>query len=466
MKHLPLWIFFKLFLLANLPAFASHIVGGELYYDYLGNNQYRIYLNLYRNCSCTGCAPYGNPEYITIFNSSGDTVAQPAMPLPPVDTLAAGYEQPCFVLNPDICTELATYQVVITLPPLTGGYDIVYQRCCRSTAVINLVANEGATFTAHIPGPEVADSNSSPRFTGVSLTYFCVNYPFSVSYSAYDPDGDSLVYSLCSPLDGADQNSDCPDPSPNAAPGCPTAPPPPPYTPNQFVNPYSVSDFTNVPSDSNNLSIDPVTGLLTGIPDQVGVFDVTVCVQEFRHGTLLSTVSYDFQYPITQCNIDGPIQVINHGYPCPHYDTLSVPSAGAALVTWINADSTIRDTGFTFIPTVTGVYTATVILTSGCVLSSYPVSVDTSCFGSVARLDGEGGNFTMYPNPSSVFVTFQNTGSIPLSVKVSDISGKELSQFMLNQGQFQMPLSGLSAGVYFVSFTCADETFTTKLVKQ
>lgn len=42
-----------LFLLFNLPlaALASHIVGGELSYKYLGNNNYQIKLELYRDCS-------------------------------------------------------------------------------------------------------------------------------------------------------------------------------------------------------------------------------------------------------------------------------------------------------------------------------------------------------------------------------------------------------------------------------
>ena len=31
-------------------SFSTHIVGGELYYDHLGGNNYRITLKLYRDC--------------------------------------------------------------------------------------------------------------------------------------------------------------------------------------------------------------------------------------------------------------------------------------------------------------------------------------------------------------------------------------------------------------------------------
>ena len=129
-------------LLVFACASASHIIGGEIFYDYLGNNTYQVTLKLYRNCdpSCFQCAPYANPEYVTIFDDSGNIFTQLAMPLPPVGTLPATYVSPCFVL-PDECVEEADYTAQVVLPVSTGGYTIVYQRCCRTLDLVNLEAN-------------------------------------------------------------------------------------------------------------------------------------------------------------------------------------------------------------------------------------------------------------------------------------------------------------------------------------
>ncbi|NVK63669.1 MAG: hypothetical protein HWE22_03735 [Flavobacteriales bacterium] len=37
-------------LLLSSSTFASHIVGGELYYDSLGNDTYRVTFEVYRDC--------------------------------------------------------------------------------------------------------------------------------------------------------------------------------------------------------------------------------------------------------------------------------------------------------------------------------------------------------------------------------------------------------------------------------
>lgn len=290
------------FLFTSYTAMCSHIVGGELYFDCLGNNQYLITLKLYRNCSdtCTHCAPYGNPEYIAIFDSSGNLVSQDPMPFPGADTLSPTFSNPC--LTPiDICTELAVYTTTVTLPPKAGGYDVVYQRCCRTDALLNLVEFQGASYVAHIPDPSLATCDNSPRFNLLPPMYMCLDAPLALDYSATDPDGDSLVYSMCNPISGA--TNLCPDPAPNGGGGgCPTVPGPPPYNPNQFVSPYSVANFTNNPA-VNDLTINPQTGLLTGTPNQPGIFDVTVCVSEYRNGKFLGTVSRDYQFTIAQCNI-------------------------------------------------------------------------------------------------------------------------------------------------------------------
>ena len=42
-----------LLLLSHLTADATHLVGGEMYYDHLGGDQYEVHLIIYRDCGPT-----------------------------------------------------------------------------------------------------------------------------------------------------------------------------------------------------------------------------------------------------------------------------------------------------------------------------------------------------------------------------------------------------------------------------
>ena len=293
-------ICFALLITVGFYAQASHIIGGELFYDYAGNNTYHVTLKLYRDCSCSNCAQYGLTEYVTIFDGAGNVFTQLAMPLPPVTQLPPTSINPC-ISPQSTCIQEADYTADVVLPK-NSGYTMVYQRCCRSTAVVNLELNQGATYTAVVPDSSIAVVNSSARFNSLPPLFVCVNGSIALNYAANDPDGDSLVYSLCNPFTGADGT--CPDPSPNgSAAGCPTTPPAPPYSDAIFSSGFSSTNPTNSPSTIANLQIDPHTGILTGSPNAVGVFDITVCVNEFRNGQLLNTLRRDFQMTVTQCDL-------------------------------------------------------------------------------------------------------------------------------------------------------------------
>ena len=70
-------------LLGLLPTnlFAFHIVGGEITYECLGDNQYLVTLTVYRDCHSTG-ALYDDPAYIYAFRSNGSTFIKRAVDFP------------------------------------------------------------------------------------------------------------------------------------------------------------------------------------------------------------------------------------------------------------------------------------------------------------------------------------------------------------------------------------------------
>ena len=125
------------FLLAFLNANATHIVGGEVYYDSLGNNQYRVTFEIYRNCWGSN-ADYDNPLQYTVFYGNGTVYGEYPVNISTRDTLPLVVYNPCITVPTDICVERATYVDVITLPWNTDGFHISYQRCCWTNAIDNL----------------------------------------------------------------------------------------------------------------------------------------------------------------------------------------------------------------------------------------------------------------------------------------------------------------------------------------
>jgi len=269
-------------------ASATHIVGGELSYEYLGNSQYAISLIIYRDC-LSGQAAFDDPAAIGIFGSNGNLVQNLDFDLDSVVTLQSTINSSCVTAPNDVCTEAGYYTEIVTLPPAVGGYTITYQRCCRNAVIQNIVDPDdiGATYVATIPGSGSSPDNSSPFWNELPPLYVCVNLPFEFDHSAFDADGDSLVYSLCTPYEGASSNAPAPDP-----------PAAPPYTNVTWLPPYSMLDMLGGPVP---LTIDPETGEINATPNSVGTYVIGLCVQEYRNGVLLGETRRGVQISVVNC---------------------------------------------------------------------------------------------------------------------------------------------------------------------
>lgn len=288
MRGRSFYIVLILLLLFN-KASATHIVGGEIYYTCLGSNNYKITLKLYRDCF-NGQAPFDSPAFIGIYNSSGGLVNTLSVNFVGPNLIPPAVISPCLVPPSNVCVEEAVYEQTVNLQPITGGYNIVYQRCCRNGTITNLddPGGTGSSYLAHIPDPSIANCNSSPRYSNFPPLFLCSNVNFNFDHVATDPDGDLLVYSFCDAYAGASTL----DPAPN-----PPAPPPFP-----FVN-YLPGYTGNYPIDANPaFNINTSSGYITGTPTTVGQYVVGVCVSEYRNGVLISTNKRDFQFNILFCD--------------------------------------------------------------------------------------------------------------------------------------------------------------------
>ncbi len=283
--------FCLIFFFANLACLsATHIVGGEITYKCLGNNQYEITLVVYRDCY-TGVPWFDNPASIGIFDANWNLQQELKLNWDPNsnDTLPIILTDPCLTVPPDVCAHGTTYKAVVNLPKIPGGYSLVYQRCCRNQLIKNIIGplRTGMTAVAYISEEALDGCNSSAVFNLWPPVAICIHQPIDFDHSASDADSDSLVYRLCTPLHGADSIAPIPQP-PN--PG-----------------PYEEVIWRDPPYDLNNvlggqpLTIDPGTGFLTGVPNLVGNFVVGVCVDEYRNGEFISTTRRDFQYNVSDC---------------------------------------------------------------------------------------------------------------------------------------------------------------------
>lgn len=270
----------------NTPILATHILGGEMTYRCLGNNQYEISLKVYRDCY-NGVPDFDNPATITAFNAQTNSIH--ANSSAQLDSTSRDTLDPsCFSA---LCVHSITYKDTFLLPQNNEGYIIAYQRCCRSTVISNLTdpTNTGMTIALHITPTALLKCNNSPTFINEFPIGLNLSDTFSTNLSAIDIDGDSLVYSFYNPFIGG---SDA-DPNPQTA-------SPPPYDSVIYLQGFNAQ----VAMQGNpTVSYNSTTGIFSGSPSNTGVYVFGFSILEYDStGTLLSKIFKDFTITVATCS--------------------------------------------------------------------------------------------------------------------------------------------------------------------
>lgn len=276
---LLLYVFFCI-----LPVKATHIVSGSLTYEHLGGATYRVTFKMYRDCA-PGNANFPSTVTIQVRGLNGATFSPSkniSIPLtmtqvldPPIDTCA---------YNPGVCVEEAIYtKIVNNLPPNVGGYHLYYTYCCRNATIVNLSPiYQGDAFYTYIPDNNIYLTNSSPVWKNFPPVFICQGQPLVYDHGATDIDGDSLVYSLYNPY-----RDNAPTWSGNT----------PVFTPVTYAGGYN---YLN-PLGPGAITINPQTGVITGIPPTLGQFVVGVKCEEYRNGVKIGEILRDFQFNVLNC---------------------------------------------------------------------------------------------------------------------------------------------------------------------
>jgi gliding motility-associated-like protein len=289
MKTLRTLIFTLLLIAAYSTSNATHIVGGNINYRYLGNDKYELTLTMFRDC-VNGQIGFDTPASFGVFDVNNLLLQDRRVFPQSIVKIPPSLEDSCYKPPVNVCYERAIYVDTVTLPLITGGYQIVYQRCCRNGTINNIVfpLKTGATYLATIPTDVLISNlnNSNPVFKAWPQLFLCADKPLVFDHSAIDYDGDSLAYQLYTPFTGTNQTIPQPQPPNN-----------PPYTNIMWVAGYSTNDMMGgVP-----MQIHPTTGLLTATPHIQGQFVVGIKCMEYRNGVLISETLRDFQFNVVVC---------------------------------------------------------------------------------------------------------------------------------------------------------------------
>ena len=282
-------------IVSTLPAIAKHITGGEMNYKYLGvgatanSKRYRITLKLFRDDFCSGCALMPTSVILGIFNNDNGMSIMPNISVPinnttPIPIVSA---PSCLDMIPNLSYTAGFYNTDLDLADNGNGYSITFQTFSRIDGIANSSNNIGSTFVGTLPGSNTLPAgidNGATFQNGISI--ICFNQPFSLDFSATDEDGDDLKYSLVNAYNGGlADNANY------------TNPAPPPYGSVPYTN-----GFSGVQPLGPLATINPNTGIISGIAPGAGKYIVCVAVKSQRNGLLVSETRKDFLVTVAPCS--------------------------------------------------------------------------------------------------------------------------------------------------------------------
>ncbi len=277
---LQLLVVLGLTVLTFNSVYASHVRGADITYTHVSGNTFLFKLVVYRDCAGinVGSSQTVNFQSTNCGQLFSQTFTQDSVV--DVSQVCAGYSTTC---NGGTLpgTQAFYYSATVTMPAQCNDWQIYWSTCCRNSAITNLQNPGGAGIFVMITMDNLnAPTNSSPQFSAIPTPYICVGQNFSYNHGAYDPDSDSLVYTLAQPLEGTF----------------------PPGTPIAYNAGYSV----NNPVIASVFNFNNATGEMCFTPTQADYDVIAIQIDEYRNGLLIGTYRREMQVVIQSSCSNSP----------------------------------------------------------------------------------------------------------------------------------------------------------------
>lgn len=276
---------------------ASHVAGGEIAYEWIADSTYRVIFKFYRDC--TGIAEPATQD-LCVYNSCTNNTFTITMnkwvgPLPGGSpngsTLAMGcsaYKTKCDSPASNIFGfKEWWYSAMITLPSRCSMWRFSVDINARNAT--NNLPQDNFYTEATFDNTGNRQGNSSPYFSVKPTSYVCVNMPFTFNNGAIDPNGDSIVTEVITPLSGT---------------GSCTQSQAPNVTFTSATPPYSIP--SNPIQTNNTFVTNMFTGQMSFTPTQQGLSVLDVRVKEYRNGVLIGSVMRESMIQVIPCSTSAP----------------------------------------------------------------------------------------------------------------------------------------------------------------
>ncbi|MEN2993621.1 MAG: gliding motility-associated C-terminal domain-containing protein [Bacteroidia bacterium] len=275
---------FAFFAAALFPLYASHNLAGQITYEYLGPNRYRVTITTYTDSAAMGVDRCTADLEVWSIVGSTRTRINTYTNIPrsngPAGSACADPARLGIHLRPRVKKNL--YIVEITLPG-PGLYELRYTDFARVENVRNMTNSGGTSFYIEtlLNNNPFIGTNNSPKLLNDPIDDACTGRLWTHNPGGYDPDGDSLVYSLI---------------------------PCRQYDPATMQNPIPVGNYRFPDAFGGTFQIDRQTGLVSwDTPQQVGVYNISILIEEYRRGRRIGYVVRDMAIFVLPCQNLPPV---------------------------------------------------------------------------------------------------------------------------------------------------------------
>jgi gliding motility-associated-like protein len=288
-------------MLSLKAGYGAHIVGGEFELTYISGNSYRLALIQYRDAAQTQNTVIDAEVSARIFQKSDNRQMRDVV-IPYLRHEEVLYTNVDCAIG-QLKTLKVVYETTIVLSPNSyndpEGYYVVWERCCRNAAITNIVNPNWTGQTYYLEFPPVVENgqpfrNSSPVLFPPLSDYAATFRPFYIFFGGTDPDGDSLVYSLVTPLNSTFNDVAVRPPSPR------------PYPPIQWANGISLE---NAIPGTPSLAVSE-DGWLTVTPTNAGLYVFAVKCEEYRDKKKIGEVRRDFQMLVVSLPLENKPEIV------------------------------------------------------------------------------------------------------------------------------------------------------------